>query len=191
MKKTVNTNDYQQIAPSGTCRMGGTDVTYYRTNGGRLWFDKLQIEFVLTGKNQHNLLGQYKDHRNHSTIFDTDKNCLVDVISKTGVHNYLRKAWSVKDENRHEFYSGIKSIENPREEKLTEPIQIPMFNTEVKINVNPFVKISEADGHYSIDYTVGGNSADEKRQNLAKMLISAANSVLSGNTQTVKLKEIA
>ena len=191
MKKTVNINDFQQIAPCGTCKMGATDVTYYRTSGGRLWFDKLQIEYVLTGKNQHNLLGQYKDARNHGIFFDTERKMLVDVINKTGVTNYLKKAWSVKDENRHDFYAGVRSIENPRGKKISEPLQIPMFNTEVKVNVNPFVKISENGGQYTIDYTIDGNNANEKRQNLAKMLIMAANSVLNGNSQSVKLKEIA
>ena len=189
MKKNVN--DYQKMSPSGVCRMGNTDVTFYRTNGGRVWFDKLQIEFVLTGKNQHNLLGQYKDHRNHSTVFDTERNVLVDVISKTGVHNYLRKAWSVKDENRHDFYAGVKSIEQPKDEKVSEPLQIPMFNVSVPVTVKPFVKISEADGTYMVDYTVNGKTLSEKKQNLASLLIAAANGILTGNIEAVKLKEVA
>ena len=191
MKKNVNMSDYQQLPPSGICRMGKTDVTYYRTNGGRVWFDKLQIEYVLTGKNQHNLLGQYKDHRNHSTIFDTDKNVLVDVISKTGVSNYLKKAWSVKDENRHDFYSGVKSIEQPKDEKVSEPLQMPIFETGISVSVKPFVKISEDDGKYNVDYRVSGKDEAEKRMNIASLLISAANSIMTGNTAMVKLKEVA
>lgn len=190
-RKSININDYNKVSPSGVCRMGETNVTYYHTNGGRLWFDKLAIEKVLTGKNQHNLLGQYKDPRNHGVIFDTDRKAVVAVINKTGVNNYLRKAWSVKDENRHDFYTGVKELESPKEKKVTEPLQIPMFNVDVPVSVNPFVKISEVDGQYNIDYTVGGKSADEKKQNLAKMLISAANSIMTGNTKLITLKEVA
>lgn len=189
-KKSININEYNKVTPSGVCRMGETNVTYYHTNGGRLWFDKLAIERVLTGKNQHNLLGEYKDHRNHGKIFDTERKEVVAVINKTGVNNYLKKAWSVKDENRHNFYAGIKELESPKEKKVTEPLQIPMFNTDIPVTVNPFVKISEVDGKYNIDYTVGGDNPDEKKRNLAMMLISAANSILSGNS-IVSMKEVA
>ena len=191
MKKTINVDDYNKVSPSGFCRMGDIDVPYYRMNGNRLWFDKKAIELVLTGKNQNNMLGSYKDARNHGKVFDTEKHEVVSVISKTGVHNYLKKAWSVKDENRHDFYCGIKSIENPREEKVSEPIQIPMFNSGVEVAMKPFVKISDMDGRYNVDYTVGGKDADEKHQNIAKMLISVANSIMTGNTKLVKLKEVA
>ena len=169
--------------------MGGTSVTYYRVSN-RIWFDKKQIEYVLTGKNQHNLLGQYKDPKNHNQIFDTNKKQVVEVISKTGVHNYLKKARSVAEENRHAFYTGLRAIENPREKKLTEPIQMPMFNADIAVKVNPFVKVTEeVDGNYSIDYTVAGKNVDEKKQNLAKMLIAAANNVMTG--MSVRLKEVA
>lgn len=189
MKKNVqNVNDYNKVAPSGKCRMGNTEVTYYRMNGNRLWFDKLQIERVLTGKNQHNLLGQYKDHRNHGTIFDTEKLILVDVISKTGIQNYLKKAWSVKDENRHDYYSGIKNIENPHEKTVTEPLQMQMF--DIKEPEKSCIKITETDGSYSVDYNVDGKNSDEKMQKIARMLISVANGLMTGNTN-MTIKEVA
>ena len=190
MKTAAKLNDYNKISPSGICRMGNTDVTYYRMNGNRLWFNKKQIEYVLTGKNQHNLLGQYKDARNHGRIFDTDRKEIIDVISKTGVQNYLKKAWSVPDENRHSYYSGIKNIENPAVEKETEPIQMPIFDTEIPVKVNPFVKIYIKDDQYFIDFCVVGQSINDKKHNLAQMLITAANGVLTENG-TVKLKEVA
>lgn len=185
-----NYNDLEQMSPSGICKMGSTDVTYYRTDGGRVWFDKLAIEFVLTGKNQHNLLGQYKDHRNHGRIFDTERKEAVEVISPTGVKNYLSKARSVSEENRHAFYHGLKSMDKTRKDDVSEPIQMPMFNASVSVAVNPFIKISELNGLVNIDYTINGKNPVEKRQNLAKMLISAANAVLTGN-ESVKLKEVA
>lgn len=189
MKKSVNINDYNKVSPSGVCRMGSTDVTYYRTNGNRIWFDKKQIEYVLTGKNQHNLLGQYKDARNHGKVFDTERHEVVEVINKTGVHNYLRKARSVTEERRHDFYSGIKTLENPREEKVSEPIQIPIFGAEIPVTINPFIKISETNGQFTIDYVVAGRTFEEKKHNLAQMLISAANGVMTG--KSVNMKEVA
>ena len=191
MRKTINLSDYNMIAPSGVCRMGSTDVTYYRMNGNRLWFDKKQIEYVLTGKNQNNMLGSYKDARNHGKIFDTQRKEIVPVISKAGVCNYLKKAWSVKDENRRSFYEGLKTIESPKDEKVSEPLQIPMFNAAVEVDVKPFVKISDSDKGYLVDYTVGGKDVAEKHRNLARMLISVANELMTGKFETVKLKEVA
>ena len=188
MKKSANINDYNKISPSGICRMGEIDVTYYRL-GNRLWFDKLAVEKVLTGKNQHNLLGQYKDPKNHSNLFDLERKEVVAIISKTGIHNYLKKAWSVKEENRHYFYAGLKTIEKPGETKETEPLQMPIFNSSVPMKVNPFIKITDMDGQYSIDYTIDGKNGEEKMQNLARMLISAANAVMTNSK--VKLKEVA
>ena len=187
MKKS-QLNEYNKVFPSGVCQMGSTSVTYYRISK-KIWFDKKAIEFVLTGKNQHNLLGQYKDPRNHNRIFDTNRKEVIDVISKTGVHNYLKKAWSVAEENRYAFYAGMKTIEKPHEKTVTEPIQMPIFEEKEATNVNPVVKITEIDGTYSIDYSVSGKNVDEKKQNLAKMLIAAANNVLTG--MSVSLKEVA
>ena len=184
-----NSTNLEKMSPSGICRMGDTDVTFYRTDGGRIWFDKIAIEFVLTGKNQHNLLGQYKDHRNHGRVFDTERKEAVDVISPTGVKNYLSKARSVTEECRHAFYHGLKSMDKTRKDDVSEPIQMP-FVAPVTVTVNPFIKISETNGHYSIDYTGKGKNASERKQNLAKMLISAANSILTG-ADCVKLKEVA
>jgi len=189
-KNSAKLNEYNKVSPSGFCQMGSTEVPYYRMNGNRLWFDKKAIERVLTGKNQHNLLGQYKDAHNHGKVFDTNRKEVVDVISKTGVKNYLEKAWSVSDERRHDYYSGLKSIENPREEKVSEPLQIPIFNADINVKVNPFIKIYEKNGQVFIDYTVNGRSFDEKKHNLAAMLISAANGIMTGN-KAVKLKEVA
>ena len=59
------------------------------------------------------------------------------------------------------------------------------------VTVNPFVKICEVDGQYTIDYTVGGENPDEKKRNLTMMLISVANSIMTGNTKLVTLKEVA
>ena len=190
MAKTHNANEYNRVSPSGICRMGDTDVAYYRMNGNRIWFDKKAIEKVLTGKNQHNILGQDKDARNHGRIFDEDRKQVIYVISKTGVYNYLKKAWSVKDENRQCFYDGVKKIEKTQEVKHSEPLQMPIFNANIPVNINPFVKISENNGNFCIDFNVSGKNFDEKRQNLAKILISAANSIMTGSTG-VKLKEIA
>ena len=190
MAKSQQYGEFNRVNPSGVCRMGDTDVTFYRMNGNRLWFDKKAIEKVLTGKNQHNILGQDKDARNHGRIFDEEQKKVIYVISKTGVYNYLKKAWSVKDENRHYFYDGVKEIENPQEKKLTEPLQIPFFNAEIDVKVNNFVKISEANGQYFIDFTASGRNPEEKKHNLAKMLIAAANAVMVGNS-CAKLKEIA
>ena len=188
-KASANTNNYNKVLPSGVCRMGDTEVTYYRIGANRLWFDKMAIEKALTGKNQHNLLGQYKDPKNHSLLFDLERKSVVAIISRKGIQNYLARAWSVGEERRHDFYAGLKSIEKPEEIK-SEPLQMPIFNTSVPVKVNPFVKISDVDGQYSIDYTIDGDTADEKLQNLAKMLISAANAVMTGN-EKVKLKEVA
>ena len=188
MKKQTAEN-MESISPSGVCRMGSVDVTYY-LRGKRLWFDKKSIEKVLTGKNQHNLLGQYKDPKNHSKVFDTERKMVVDIISKTGVHNYLRKAWSVKEENRHDFYAGIKSLEEGKT-TVTEPLQMPIFSGNVPVKVNPFIKISEKDGQFSVDFTVGGQNFEEKKHTVARMLISVANSIMTGNCQSLNLKEVA
>jgi hypothetical protein len=184
-----NSSAVETISSSGVCRMGSVDVAYY-LKGKRLWFDKKSIEKVLTGKNQHNLLGQYKDPKNHAKVFDPDRKAVVDIISKTGVHNYLRKAWSVKEENRHDFYAGIKAIEDGKS-TVTEPLQMPFFNGNVPVKVNSFIKISENDGQYSVDFTVDGKTFDEKKQCVARMLIAVANTILTGNSQDLELREVA
>ena len=91
-KSNINPKDYKIVFPSGVCRMGNLHVTYYRINGNHLWFDKKAIELVLTGKNQHNLLGQANDPKNHSKIFDSNRNEVIEIISNKGVQNYLEKA---------------------------------------------------------------------------------------------------
>ena len=177
-----NANNLVKLSPSGNCRMGETEVTFYRS-GNRIWFDKKAIEFVLTGKNQHNLLGQYKDPKNHSRIFDEVSHQPVDVISPTGVKNYLKKAWSVDDMARRAYYDGLKNMDKPqREEKQAEPLQMPIFNADIPVKINDFVKISKnSDGKMDVEFHVSGGSRDEKNQNLVKMLISVASDIANGN----------
>lgn len=171
----MSTNkNYETLSPSGVCRMGEVDVTYYK-RGNRLWFDRKHIEKVLTGRNQHNILGQYKDPKNHAQIFDAERKILVYIISKTGVNNYLQKAWSVKEENRYTFYAGVKEIENPTESKITEPLQIPIKIPE------PYVTIKKIGEGLEIHSNVNGESIEEKNNNLVQMLLSAAHEVIAGN----------
>ena len=191
MKKSVNPDEFSKVFPSGVCQMGDTEVTYYRLSGNRLWFDKKAIELVLTGKNQHNLLGQYKDPKNHSRIFDTNRNEVIEIISKTGVHNYLKKAWSVTEESRYSFYSGIKTIENPREAKVTEPLQIPMFKIEQpKKEVNPYVKIVQDDDEMKVYSSIAGRNSSEKNANIVQMLLTVAREIMAGNVE-IMTKEAA
>lgn len=179
MKTEANAN-YSKLFPSGICRMGDTDVTYYRT-ANRLWFDKKAIEFVLTGKNQHNLLGQYKDPKNHSKIFDGERKELIEVINVTGVKNYLQKAWSVCDENRRAFYNGLKTLDRKPSERVAEPLQMPIFPEQTE-KVKEFVKIQKDDnGEFDIAFTVSGESTDEKKRNIVNMLLSVANQLANGD----------
>ena len=176
-------NALDKYSPSGTVRMGDTDVTFYRT-GSRIWLDKKAVEFVLTGKNQHNLLGQYKDPKNHSRIFDDVSHQPVDVISPTGVKNYLKKAWSVGDENRRAYYEGLKGMDTVKKDKFSEPLQMPIFNSEIPMKVNNFVKITkDSKGGYDVEYTVDGETKEEKKQNVVRMLLSVANDIVSGNVK--------
>ena len=189
-KSSVNLNDYNKVSPSGKIKMGETMVTYYRLSGNRLWYDKKAIERVLTGKNQHNILGADKDPRNHGKIFDMDRKEIVSVISKTGVSNYLKKAWSVTEERRHDYYSGVKKLENPQEKTVSEPLQIPIYNANIPVKVRNFIKISEDNGQFLVDYAVAGTTTDEKNRAVATMLITVANSILTGS-HGVNLKEVA
>lgn len=174
----MSTNkNFETISPSGVCRMGEVDVTYYK-RGNRLWFDRKNIEKVLTGRNQHNILGQYKDPKNHAQIFDADRKILVYIISKTGVNNYLQKAWSVKDENRHTFYAGVKSIENPTEAKVTEPLQMPI---EIPEKTDSYVTIKKIGDGLEIHSNVNGESIEAKNNNLVQMLLDAAHEIIAGN----------
>ena len=181
--KNVKQNDFNSISPSGACRMGETDVTYYKI-GNRLWFDKKAIEIVLTGKNQHNLLGQYKDPKNHRKIFDAEKNLIMEIISKTGVYNYLSKARSVKEENRYAFYAGVKEIENPTEAKVTEPLQMPIKIPEKE--TESYVTIKKIGEDLEIHSNVNGESIEDKNNNLVQMLLSAAHEVIAGNIRIMR-----
>ena len=181
MKKNT-TDNFERYSPSGACRMGDTEVTYYRMTNGRLWLDKKAVEFVLTRKNQHNLLGQYKDPKNHSRIFDTAINMPIDVISPAGVKNYLKKAWSVSDENRRTYFEGLKNLDKPNQEAPAEPFQMPMFNAALPISMNDFVKISKnSSGKLDVEYFVSGNTVEEKNRNLVKMLLYVASGIADGS----------
>jgi len=174
--------EMERLLPAGVCPMGDFNVTYYK-RGNRLWFDKKGIEFVLTGKNQHNLLGQYKDPKNHMRIFDTQRNEVVDIISKTGIHNYLKKAWSVKDENRHAFYAGVKYIETKRESKISEPLQMPL--TEATEEEKP----QEQESGFTIiiekkDERVEVVHRGIEPSEIVKVLLGIAQEMINGNYQT-------
>lgn len=178
--------EMERLLPAGVCQMGGVEVTYYK-RGNRLWLDKKGIELVLTGKNQHNLLGQYKDPKNHMRIFDTQKNEAVEIISKSGVNNYLKKAWSVKEENRHAFYAGIKSIEAKRESKITEPLQMPL--TEATEEEKP----QELDSGITIiiekkDDRVEVVHRGIEPSEIVKVLLGIAQEMINGNYQTEENK---
>lgn len=176
--------EMERLFPAGVCPMGGFEVTYYK-RGNRLWFDKKGIELVLTGKNQHNLLGQYKDPKNHMRIFDTQRNEAVEIISKSGVHNYLKKAWSVKEENRHAFYAGIKSIETKSESKITEPLQMPLVEDapEEKLQESGFTIIIEKKGE-RVEVVHRGIEPSE----IVKVLLGIAQEMINGNYQTEENK---
>ena len=178
--------EIEKMLPSGVCRMGNTKVTYYK-RGNRLWFDKKGIELVLTGKNQHNLLGQYKDPKNHTRIFDIERKEVVDIISKTGVHNYLKKAWSVKDENRHAFYAGVKYIETKRESKISEPLQMPL--TEATEEEKP----QEQESGFTIIIEKKGERVEVVHRQIepseiVKVLLGIAQEMINGNYQTEENK---
>lgn len=171
--------EMERLFPAGICQMGDVEVKYYK-RGNRLWFDKKGIELVLTGKNQHNLLGQYKDPKNHMRIFDTQRNEAVEIISKSGVHNYLKKAWSVKEENRHAFYAGIKSIETKRESKITEPLQMPLSESvQEETQESGFTIIIEKK-----DERVEVVHRGIKPSEIVKVLLGIAQEMINGNYKT-------
>lgn len=173
-------NDLPTVPLSGTVRMGKTDVPYYRMNGNRLWFDKRSIELVLTGKNQHNLLGQYKDHRNHSRIFDGTRKFAVDIISAKGVYNYLEKAWSVPDENRNDYYSGLRTLKQGREQQEAEPLQLSLTEPVVTCEGNKSIIITKFNDHYNIAYSTSWG--ESRKSETIKMLSDCLNYLLNGKT---------
>ena len=171
-----------QLSPSGLCQMGDTEVRFYKTPRGRLWMDKKMIELVLTGKNQHNLLGSYKDPKNHCRIFDTAASRPVDVISPAGVKNYLKDARTVCDENRRNYYEGLKSLEQQKQETPAEPLQMAIFNTAIPVEQNDFVRISkDSSGELDVEYFVSGNTVEEKNRKLINMLLHVANGIADGS----------
>ena len=179
-----NNEKLESISPSGVSRMGETDVAFYK-RGNRLWFDKKAIEKVLTGKNQHNLLGQYKDPKNHGIIFDLDRKEKVAVISKAGVSNYLQNAWSVKDENRHCYYSGVKAIENPQKETTAEPLQMPMFDEKNLPKLA--VKIIENSDGTEVYSTFDDQNPEDLNKKIIKMLLSTAQELMSGSLKVMPI----
>ena len=188
MKKSkINPHDYNLVFPSGVCQMGKYNVTYYKM-GNRLWFDKKDIELVLTGKNQHNLLGQYKDPKNHNKIFDTNRKEVIEVISNKGVRNYLEKARSVSEENRYDFYYGVKRIENPREKVADEPIQMPIFKAEPHDEVEPYINIVQKNGKTEVSCAIEGKSKEERNNRIIQMLLNVASELMSGK---IAVKEVA
>ena len=173
----ISINDYNMVFPAGVCRMGNTNVTFYRLSGNQLWFDKKDIEFVLTGKNQHNLLGQYKDPKNHNKIYDTYRKETVEVISRMGVQNYLTSARSVSEENRFAFYTGVKNI--PREEKIPEPVQIPFFKAE-ETKPDPYIKITQKNGKTEVLCTMEEKNKEERNLHIIQVLLNVVGELIAG-----------
>ena len=176
----ASTSKYEILSPSGVCRMGETDVNYYK-RGNRLWFDRKHIEKVLTGRNQHNILGQYKDPKNHAQIFDDVSNKTIYIISKTGVYNYLQKAWSVKEENRYAFYAGVKEIENPAEAKVTEPLQMPIKLPEKE--AESYVTIKKIGESFEIFSNFSGENVKDRNMNIVSFLLSAVHEIIAENNR--------
>ncbi len=178
MAQPQKRDDLPTVPITGMVRMGRIEVPYYRMNGNRLWFDKRSIEFVLTGKNQHNLLGQYKDYRNHTRIFDSTRKMVVDIISAKGVYNYLEKAWSVPDENRNDYYCGLRTLKQGREMQESEPLQLSLVGQTDTNALNKSIIITKYNDHYNIAYS---NSWGESRKSEAiKVLSDCLNYLLNG-----------
>ena len=178
MKKV--TKNLEILSPSGECQMGETNVTYYRTSN-RVWFDKKAIEFVLTGKNQHNLLGQYKDPKNHGQIFDNARNESIYVITKAGVINYLATARKVDDERRGAFYTGLRNMDKPAEKKMvTEPLQSSLWSGAEQPKVLPYIKIQETSkGNYDVQWMLDGESEEAKKSEVARILLECAKNLIA------------
>ena len=182
MKNTAVKN-LESLSPSGECRMGDINVTYYRISN-RVWFDKKAIEVVLTGKNQHNLLGQYKDPKNHSQIFDNARNEAVYVITKNGVNNYLQKARSVDDVHREFFYAGLRNMDKPVEKppvKPLEPLQSSLWSgTDQSAKVQPYIKIQKTPtGEYDVQWMIDGDSDETKKVEVIRILLRCVQNMVA------------
>ena len=163
----------QSAIASGYCRMGNEVTPIYELRRKK-WFDKKVIERVLTGKNQHNLLGQATDPKNHEVIIDGGTSRMVEIISERGVRNYLSKARSVSDECKQLYFASLKNVSDRRPEIVEEnPIQ-------PKLMMMPFVKVEkQMDGGYSVDYWNDKQNDDEQRKEAITMLSECIATLIS------------
>lgn len=153
------------VTADSYCRMGN-EVTPVYMFSRKKWFDKKVVERVLTGKNQHNLLGQATDPKNHMVVIDGDSSRILDIISESGVRNYLKKARSVKDECKQIYYEGLKRMtpDRPVIEDMKEPLQ-------PQLQMLPYVRVEKKmDGGYQFDYWNDGADKDEQKRKALSML---------------------
>ena len=163
----------QSASPSGYCRFGNEVTPVYELRKKK-WFDKKVIERVLTGKNQHNLLGQSSDPNNHTVIIDSDSSRMVEIISDSGVKNYLKRARSVTDDSKQLYYASVKSISGKKPEiEIDEPLQ-------PKLQMMPFVKVErKLDGSISVDYWNDKQDNEEQRREAISMMSECISALIS------------
>ena len=155
------------------CKMG-SEVTPIYLLSKKKWFDKKIIERVLTGKNQHNLLGQATDPKNHMVVIDGESLRMIEIISESGVRNYLKRARSVKDECKKDFYDGLKKItpDKPVFEGK-EPLQ-PL------LQMIPYVRIDrQMDGSLNVKYWNGESDSEAQKKTALSMLTEAITTLVN------------
>ena len=157
------------------CKMGNEITPVYMLSRKK-WFDKKIIEKVLTGKNQHNLLGQATDPKNHMVVIDGETLRMVEIISESGVRNYLKKARSVTDESKQDFYTGLKRLSS---EKFIEVSKEPL---QPQLQMIPFVRIErKMDGGIFVDFWNDKQNDEERKREAISMLTDGISKLIVTN----------
>lgn len=103
---------------------------------------------------------------------------VVDIISAKGVYNYLEKAWSVPDENRNDYYCGLRTLKQGRETQESEPLQLSFAGQADMNALNKSIIITKYNDHYNIAYSTSWG--ESRKSEAIKVLSDCLNYLLNG-----------